>query len=98
MFQMKDLFTFGTNGCLTSINKAIFDEGKDLIDRLKKFENSTLKSSTQWGVSKLVCLIFFDGRGFFFDRKQDRGFQSWLVSKIVKMKLVELNLVVSFMM
>jgi len=42
------LFTFGSNGCLSSINKAIFEEGKHIIDSLKKFENSTLKTSTQF--------------------------------------------------
>jgi hypothetical protein len=42
------LFTFGPNGCLSSVNKAIFEEGKHLIDSLKKFENSTLKTATQF--------------------------------------------------
>jgi hypothetical protein len=42
------LFTFGSNGCLSSIDKDIFEEGKDIIHRLKNFENSTLKASTQF--------------------------------------------------
>mmetsp|Transcript_6278 Transcript_6278/g.8763 ORF Transcript_6278/g.8763 Transcript_6278/m.8763 type:complete len:241 (-) Transcript_6278:60-782(-) len=42
------LLTFGPNGCLSSINKGIFEECKYMIDSLKKFENSSLKTSTQF--------------------------------------------------
>lgn len=45
---MENLFEYGPNGSLQGINKVIFGEGKELIKTRKDFENSSLKSSTQF--------------------------------------------------
>jgi len=45
---MDNLFLYGDNGALIGVSKAIFDEGRDLIIKIKSFENSSLKVSTQF--------------------------------------------------
>eukprot|EP01032_Pedospumella_encystans_P016216 gene16216-18509_t len=45
---MGHLFHFGENGTLIAVSKAVFEEGKDVINKIKSFENSSLKVSTQF--------------------------------------------------
>ena len=44
---MNHLFQFGEKGTLIGVSKTVFDEGKDMIKKIKSFENSSLKISTQ---------------------------------------------------
>lgn len=45
---MEHLFQFGENGALFAVSKAAFKEGKYLIKKIKSFENSSLRVSTQF--------------------------------------------------